>query len=131
MYLLDTNICVALLKKNSQAVAEFNQRSSQCYFSTIVIAELYKGVYCSSQVTQNLTTLNEFISLMPIVDFDLKAAEDFGKIQSHLRQIGRPTGEIDAIIAAVARSRQDVLVTNNIRHFQNIPNLQLENWLTP
>jgi tRNA(fMet)-specific endonuclease VapC len=82
-------------------------------------------------VAENLNTLNQFISLMPIVEFDIQAAEEFGKIQSHLRQIGRPTGEIDAIIAAVARSRKYTLVTNNIRHFDNIPNLQLENWLTP
>lgn len=43
--------------------------------------------------------------------------------------MGKPTGEIDVFIAAVARSRQDILVTNNIKDFENIPNLQLENWL--
>jgi tRNA(fMet)-specific endonuclease VapC len=43
--------------------------------------------------------------------------------------IGKPTGELDALIAAVARSRNDILVTNNIKDFINIPNLQLENWL--
>lgn len=129
MYLLDTNICIALLKENSLAVSQFNQKSTQCYLSTIVIAELYKGVYCSSKIEQNLKVLNEFISLIPSVEFDLKAAQEFGKIQAELRQIGKPTGEIDAIIAAVARSREFILVTDNIRHFENIANLQLENWL--
>lgn len=67
---------------------------------------------------------------MLIVKFDRDAAQEFGKIQAELRRIGT-TGEIDAVIAAVARSRQDILITNNTRHFINIPNLQIENWLEP
>jgi len=131
VYLLDTNICVALLKQNSLAVGQFNAKASHCYLSTIVIAELYKGAYCSQRLQQNLTALEQFVSLMPIVEFDQSAAEEFGKIQAELRQVGKPTGELDAIIGAVARSRQDILVTNNTRHFINISNLQLENWLEP
>lgn len=64
-----------------------------------------------------------------MIDFDRAAAVEFGKIQDELKQIGQPTGEQDAMIAAVARSRQSVLVTNNTRHFENISNLQLEDWL--
>ena len=131
MYLLDTNICVALLKQNALAVGKFNTKVPFCYLSTIVVAELYKGVYCSGRLQQNLSALEQFLSLMPIVDFDSSAAEEFGKIQAELRRIGKPTGELDAIIAAVARSRQDILVTNNTRHFINISSLQLENWLEP
>ncbi|MBC5795515.1 MAG: type II toxin-antitoxin system VapC family toxin [Sphaerospermopsis kisseleviana] len=129
MYLLDTNICIALLKNNRQAVNKFNRYFSQCYLSTIIIAELYKGVYCSQQLVNNLENLAEFIAMFPIEAFDLDAAIEFGKIQSELRKIGKPTGELDALIAAVARSRGDILVTNNIKDFINIKNLQLENWL--
>lgn len=129
MYLLDTNICVALLKQSPLAVRQFNIKASQCYLSTIVIAELYKGAYYSQRIQKKLNTIEQFISLMPIVEFDQSAAEEFGKIQRELKQIGKPTGELDAIIGAVARSRQDILVTDNTRHFINIPNLQLENWL--
>ncbi len=129
MYLLDTNICIALLNENSQAVARFNRFFSQCYLSSIVVSELYKGAYCSKQVNKNLETLGQLTELLLVESFDLDAAIEFGKIQSELRQIGKPTGEIDALIAAVARSRDDVLVTNNIKDFENISNLQLENWL--
>jgi tRNA(fMet)-specific endonuclease VapC len=131
VYLLDTNICVALLKHNALAVRKFNAKAGFCYLSTIVVAELYKGVYCSGRLQQNLSVLEQFLSLMPIVDFDSSASEEFGKIQAELRRIGKPTGELDAIIAAVARSRQNILVTNNTRHFANISGLQLENWLEP
>ena len=89
----------------------------------------YKGVYCSSQAEQNLEMLNRFSQQLPKVNFDEKAAIEFGKIQAELRKIGRPTGQLDALIAAVARSRNDILVTDNTRHFINITNIQLENWL--
>jgi tRNA(fMet)-specific endonuclease VapC len=129
MYLLDTNICIALLKENPQAVTKFNRFFSQCYLSIIVVSELYKGVYCSQQISKNLETLAQFIELLPVEQFDLDAAREFGKIQSELRKIGKPTGEFDALIGAVARSRDDILVTNNIKDFENIPNLKLDNWL--
>jgi tRNA(fMet)-specific endonuclease VapC len=111
-------------------VSEFTQKSNLCVISTIVEAELYKGAYCSQRVEQNLTTLNLFTDLLEIIDFDREAALELGKIQAELRRIGRPTGDLDALIAAVARSRQDILVTNNIRHFTNINNLQIENWMS-
>ncbi|WP_375513264.1 type II toxin-antitoxin system VapC family toxin [uncultured Nostoc sp.] len=129
MYLLDTNICIALLNGNSKAVPIFNSYFSQCYLSTIVVSELYKGVYCSKKVEKNLATLAQLTELLPIEPFDIDAARQFGKIQSELRQIVRPTGEVDALIAAVVRSRNDILVTNNIKDLENILNLQLENWL--
>ncbi len=129
MYLLDTNICIALLNNHAKAVAMFNRKFSQCYLSAIVVSELYKGIYCSKQVEKNLETLAQLTALLPVEPFDLNAATEFGKIQGELRQIGKPTGEIDVLIAAVARSREDILVTNNIRDFENILNLQLENWL--
>jgi tRNA(fMet)-specific endonuclease VapC len=66
---------------------------------------------------------------LPIVTFDQKASLEFGKIQGELRKIGKPTGHLDALIAGIARSRNDILVTDNIRHFENIINLQWENWL--
>jgi tRNA(fMet)-specific endonuclease VapC len=59
-----------------------------------------------------------------------KAALEFGLIQNELKQLSRPTGEIDALIAAVARSKGDIVVTNNMRDFQHIPNLELEDWLS-
>lgn len=71
----------------------------------------------------------QFTDLLAVEPFGLDAAIESGKIQSELRQIGKPTGEIDALIAAVARSRDDILVTNNIKNFENITNLRLDNWL--
>lgn len=129
MYLLDTNICIAIIDRHPQALNKFTRQSYLCYIPTVVQAELYKGAYCSQKVEQNLETLDLFTDLLEIIDFDREAALEFGKIQSELRRKGKPTGEIDALIAAVARSRKDILVTNNTRHFINIEGLQLEDWL--
>ena len=71
MYLLDTNICIALLKENPQAVKKINCYFSQCYLSTIIVAELYKGVYYSQQVSNNLESLQQFTDLLPIEPFHL------------------------------------------------------------
>ena len=129
MYLLDTNICIAILKKNENAVYNFSLKYQDCYLSTLVLAELYKGVYCSTKVEKNLTRLSQFERQLPKVIFDKQAALEFGKIQGELRKIGKPTGHLDALLAGVARSRNDVLVTDNTRHFINIKGLNLENWL--
>jgi len=110
MYLLDTNICIAILKDNPFAVNQFRCKYQDCYLST-------------------LANLKSFELALPQFEFDAKAAEEFGKIQGELKKIGKPTGQLDALIASVARSRQDILVTDNIRHFINIPNLRLGNWL--
>ncbi|MBD2058626.1 type II toxin-antitoxin system VapC family toxin [Oculatella sp. FACHB-28] len=129
MYLLDTNICIALIQANPKVISEFNCKREDCYLSAIVLAELYKGVYCSQRVEHNTEVLQQFIQPFAILPFDSLAAIEFGKIQAELRRIGRPTGSLDAAFPAVVRSREDILVSNNIRHFENISNLQLENWL--
>ncbi|AFW96545.1 tRNA(fMet)-specific endonuclease VapC [Dolichospermum sp. UHCC 0315A] len=129
MYLLDTNICIAILKANENVVSQFHEKYQSCYLSSLVLAELYKGVYCSTKVERNLDNLKKFANLLPMIDFDEKAAIEFGKIQNELRKIGKPTGQLDALIAAVAISQNYILVTDNTRDFENITNLILENWL--
>lgn len=82
MYLLDTNICVALLNENRKVMARFNRVFSQCYISTIVLSELYKGVYSSRQIEKNLHSLEQFTELIDIEAFDLNAAVEFGKMSA-------------------------------------------------
>jgi tRNA(fMet)-specific endonuclease VapC len=131
MYQLDTNIAIAISQDHPLAKPLFDARGEDCCISTIVLAELYKGAYCSQRVNKNLATIEELIDLVDVADFDWDAAIEFGKIQAELRRIGKPTGILDAAIAAIARSRQDIMVTANVRDFENIPNLQIENWLEP
>lgn len=129
MYLLDTNICIAIIKENSKVIAHFRVNYKQCYLSSLVLGELYKGVYCSRRIEKNLEVLHKFTRKFPIINFNEQDSLEFGKIQGELRKIGKPTGVVDALLAAQARSRESILVTDNTKHFINISNLELENWL--
>ena len=80
MYLLDTNICIDLLKGNPQVISFSNVCAYDCYISSINVAELYKGVYCSQRVEQNLVAIELFLQDIPIISFDILSAEEFGKI---------------------------------------------------
>lgn len=129
MYLIDTNICIAIIKNDTFAINHFKDKYAECYLSSLVLGELYKGVYCSSKIIYNLNVLNQFADKLPIVEFSSKDALELGIIQGELRKMGKPTGVMDGLLGAMARVRQDILVTDNTKHFINIPNLQLENWL--
>ncbi|MBD2194726.1 MULTISPECIES: type II toxin-antitoxin system VapC family toxin [Calothrix] len=72
MYLLDTNICIALLNENPLAITKFNRFFSQCYLSIIVVSELYKGIYCSQHVAKNLEILAQFTELLPVEPFHIE-----------------------------------------------------------
>jgi tRNA(fMet)-specific endonuclease VapC len=87
------------------------------------------GAKASQNSTHNLAKLNQFIELVQIVPFDLACARALGTIKSQLRKIGKPTGEVDSMIAAVAMVHKAELVTGNIRHFQNIDGLKISNWI--
>ena len=129
MYLLDTNICIAITKADRAVVQTLNSKRGDCAIPIMVVSELYKGVYCSASVERNLRVLDEFLGVVPTVGFDMDAAKAFGQIQAELKMIGRPTGAVDALIAATARSRSGTLVAHNIKDFENIPGLKLEDWL--
>ncbi len=129
MYLLDTNICIAITNANQRVMKAFGQKRDNCALPIVVVSELYKGAYCSQKVERNLSVLNAFFQMLPIVELDLNAAQEFGQIQAELKMVGRPTGDMDALIAAITRSRSATLVTNNTKDFENIPGLKLEDWL--
>lgn len=130
MYLLDTDICIAITKADRTVMAAFESRRNDCSIPIIVVSELYKGAYCSQRIESNLGVLNEFLQMVPVVAFDMNAAKDFGRIQAELKMVGRPTGVMDTLIAAIARSRSATLVTHNTKDFENIPELKIEDWLS-
>lgn len=129
MYLLDTNVCVSIINGNKSVMKSFSRKRNDCALPIVVAAELYKGAYCSTRIDSNLLVLNNFLRMLPVIELDLEEAETFGQIQSELKMIGRPTGDLDALIAAIARSNFATLVTHNTKDFENIPGLLLEDWL--
>ena len=129
-YLLDTNICIYLIrKKPPQVLRKFSAYSvGEIAISSITVAELQFGVQKSQRPTQNQRALEQFLIPLTIVDFDNKAAIAYGRIRATLESQGTPIGPLDTLIAAHALSLNVTLVTNNTGEFSRVRNLKLVNW---
>ena len=129
-YLLDTNIVIYVIKRRPQSVLTlFNQHSGRMAISSITLAELVHGAEKSSQVERNLSVVEDFASRLTVLPYDDKAAWHYGSIRAALEKIGQPIGINDLHIAAHARSQGLILVSNNLREFERVPGLVVENWV--
>ncbi len=131
-YLLDTNICIYLIKKSPPEVFErFKKiRLKQLHIPTITVFELYYGIEKNNSHQRNLRALEKFIEPLSIVGFDLSAAKKAAQIRNQLRVLGTPIGPYDIQIAAIALSLHMVLLTNNTDEFERVDELRLENWVS-
>ncbi|MCY6492445.1 MULTISPECIES: type II toxin-antitoxin system tRNA(fMet)-specific endonuclease VapC [Leptolyngbya] len=129
-YLLDTNICIYLIKQRPPKVLErfSNLALSDIGISSITVAELEYGVCKSQQQEKNRNALMQFLIPLEIVAFDQAAATLYGAIRSDLESRGLVIGAMDMLIAAHALSLSVTLVSNNVREFSRIANLSLQNW---
>jgi tRNA(fMet)-specific endonuclease VapC len=130
MYLLDTNHCIFLINHKYPEVERrlARQRVGEVAVSTITTAELWHGVENSARKEQNQAALGKFLLPLEILLFDEKAAQAYGKIRFQLEKIGRSIGAMDLLIAAHAVALGAVLVSQNLREFQRVPGLKLEDW---
>lgn len=131
MYLLDTNICIYIIKKKPAQVLKILQKkiNDHIYVSAITIAELEHGAARSQFPERNKIALIEFLSVYQILPFDDRDAAEFGQIKSYLEKKGKIIGPMDLLIAAQAMSKNLILVTNNSREFERINRLKIENWV--
>lgn len=129
-YLLDTNICIYLIKKKPAQVLENFQAHSvgDIGISAVTIAELQYGVCKSQHVEQNERALEQFLIPLICIPFDDQAAVTYGEIRATLEAQGTPIGALDTLIAAQALSLDVALVTNNTREFSRVPGLQIIDW---
>ena len=129
-YILDTNICIYIIKQKPEKVFErfYELILGEVCLSTITLAELQYGVSKSLRTDKNQSALNHFLVPLEIVNFDVAATIEYGKIRSQLEKEGQPIGSLDTLIAAHARSLNLILVTNNVREFCRVENLKVENW---
>jgi len=130
-YMLDTNICIALIKrKPPRALRRFDRLSAgDVGISTITLAELRYGIAKSRHPEKNRQALEEFLLPLEVADFDERAASAYGSVRADLENAGRPSGPLDTQIGAHALSLETVLVTDNTAEFRRIKGLKIENWL--
>ena len=129
-YMLDTNIAIYVIKRKPlEALRKFNQNAARICMSSISVAELYYGAGKSEFPERNLAVIEDFLSRLTILDYSHKAATHFGNIKANLSKQGNIIGENDINIAAHARSEGLTLVTNNLREFERVDGLLLDNWV--
>ncbi len=130
-YMLDTNICIGLIRQKPQKVI---RRLTRCEpgevgVSSITIAELAYGANKSNQVENNLSALDQFLLPIEVCDFDQRASAAYGVVRAYLEREGKVIGSMDMLIGAHALSLGVTLITNNVDEFQRIPKLKVEDWM--
>lgn len=130
-YMLDTNMCIYLMKNQPEEVA---QRFAECYvgdvvMSSITYAELEYGVAVAADPEQEHRNLANLVEDIQVVPFDAPAGVAYGPIRLATRGIKKDA--LDKLIAAHALSLNVIVVTNNEKDFAKYPGIAMENWLTP
>ncbi len=130
-YMLDTNICIYLIKHKPPQVFEKLQEHNpdEICISSVTYAGLVHGVEKSRAVERNRLALTILLANIEILDFDMKAAEEYGRIRADLEKKGTPIGPLDMMIAGHAKSLGYTVVTNNVGEFKRVEGLQYENWV--
>jgi tRNA(fMet)-specific endonuclease VapC len=133
MYLLDTNICIFLIKKkNPLLIEKFKKNYNKGIFiSSLTLAELEYGVENSEHTEKNRLSLIEFLTIFEILNFEQRDSKAFGIIKRDLRNSGKMIGAVDALLAAQSISRKLIFITNNTKEFERINNLKIEDWTLP
>ena len=129
--MLDTNICIYIIKNKPQEVKiKFDEYEvGDICISSITVSELYYGVEKSRYREKNLKALSLFLAPLQILDYDEKASVEYGKIRAYLESKGKVIGSLDMLISAHAKSLGIKLITNNIKEFERVKGLSLENWV--
>ena len=129
-YMLDTNICIYVIKHKPETVFQKLQNTNpeDVCISSVTYAELVHGVEKSIAVEKNRLALSILLANMEILDFDVDAADCYGKIRAGLEKNGTPIGPLDMMIAGHAQSLGYTVVTNNVKEFSRVSALKIENW---
>lgn len=131
-YMLDTNICIYLIKEKSvQLIRRFQKNQIEDIgISSITLSELEFGIEKSHHKQKNRLALTHFLAPLQIAVYDSHAAQHYGRVRYQLENQGKPIGPLDTMIAAHALSLHCTLITNNEREFSRVANLKIENWVS-
>jgi tRNA(fMet)-specific endonuclease VapC len=129
VYLLDTDTMIYNLKGHASVKSNLEKHiNDSIRITSITLMELYYGAYKSKKVAANLAKVRTIEKSMDVVTPGPESTETFGMLKAQLERQGAPLSDLDLIIAACALTHNLILVTNNLKHFNRIPGLKLENW---
>lgn len=131
MVCLDTSFLVALIRRDSKAEKKLEEYvTSEAKLSTtpITVCELFKGAYRSKRRDAEVRKIRGMLTHLEILKFSVEACERYGKLVNDLQLMGTPIGDLDAMIASLALTFNEPLVTLDKRHFEKVPSLIVETW---
>ncbi|WP_448218753.1 type II toxin-antitoxin system tRNA(fMet)-specific endonuclease VapC [Endozoicomonas sp. 2B-B] len=129
-FLLDTDISIYVIKRRpAELQSVFNAYDGQIAISSITLSELLHGVEKSANPKRNRDNVESFVSRLEVLEYTPKASAHYGDIRANLEREGLVIGVNDMHIAAHARSEGLIAVTNNVREFERVEGLRVENWL--
>jgi predicted nucleic acid-binding protein len=129
MILLDTDICIELLRGNKTVIAQRQKCDEQVSISFMTVGELYYGAERSTNKLKNIHIIDEFMLSIYMIDTDIEILKKFGRLKASLYKDRILIPDADILIAATAMTKCTKLITGNIKHFNRFDNLTLENWL--
>lgn len=128
-WMLDTDTCIAVIKKHPIALKKLRGKSiGQVGISSITLGELAFGAERSNRPKDAHDALGEFLLALEVTAFDEGAAMRYGDVRASLERRGRPIGPLDTLIGSHAHVIDVILVTHNTREFSRIDGLRLEDW---
>lgn len=129
MILLDTDICIHILRGNNKLIEERRKYPDQVAVSFMTVAELYFGAEKSANPTKNRSLIEQLLLTLVVINSDNQIMHRFGMLKASLEGLSIPLADADLLIAATAVEKCNLLVTGNIKHFGRIDGLPLVSWI--
>ena len=133
MYVFDTDVLSLLMKGRLPDAARLriaNVAGDRAATTSITIGELYYGAFHSASITRWLDAINKLMAVLTCLPFEEESAKRYGELRAHLERKGRRLADPDLRIAAITCSGGHTLVSGNAKHFERVPGLSYENWLS-
>jgi tRNA(fMet)-specific endonuclease VapC len=128
-YLLDSNTLIYFFKNTGLVRQHMAQlKDTDLRLCTPVLWELLTGAFKAQNPSSQLARLNEMERRFTVLPFDQDSAHQAAKIRAHLERQGTPIGNVDTMIAGIALANDLCIVTRNLREFERVPGLRVENW---
>jgi len=129
MILLDTDVCIEILRGNQRIIEKRTVCDERVAISFMTVAELYYGAEKSKYSSKNINPIEEFFLSLDIINTDLEILKKFGELKSTLYKKNILLPDADILIASVALTKCSKLITGNSKHFDRFENLTIENWI--
>lgn len=131
-FCLDTDVIIEFFRGNPKIIEKFKdvmESAETLSITRITLCELFRGAYLSKHPERESKRILSLLNSCRVLGLTLDACIKFGSISALLSKKGEIIGDADLLIGCIALSHNQTLVTNNLKHFQRIPDLKMENWM--